>query len=192
MLLETKGLKDFILNIKYSGNNNVMLLVQTFNNRYTNTKMPIYSFSNEEFEQVAKGKKLVEGLIVIKQIDLNMLKQTFITSSSNNELENYKNTIRELHSYNITKNIELLKKINEIEEKVNVLISKNNNEKNNKTSNIDLLNNNEFEISLEDVNKKAKTKTRIIKKINFTEVSENLDISEPSGAIVLRYFGSWS
>lgn len=188
MLLETKGLKDFHLILKHSNSEKIMLLVQTCNNRFTNSKVPIYSFNNEEFKQVAKGKKLVEGLIVIKQIDLNILKQNFITNNNDNKLKEYKETIKELHEYK-SNDENFIKKINTIEETIKEMIK--NESKNEKTSK-EILNNEKFEITLQSVDNDNDNSIRTIKEINFTEVSENLDISEPSGVVVYRYFGKWS
>ena len=72
------GLKDFNIVLKDKKNNQVghLPFVQALNFEFENTKKPIYNFSQEEFQSVAKGKRLVQGVMVLKQSHINYLQET--------------------------------------------------------------------------------------------------------------------
>ena len=88
--VETKGAKDFALFLEEKGVEREFFLVQTFNNRFSFTQMPIFSFSEKEFTQVAEGKKLVEGVIAFKIANLNLLQGVVKTDYYLNEVEQKK------------------------------------------------------------------------------------------------------
>lgn len=48
-------------------------LTQTLSYRITENKKPVYGFNQERFQQVIKGKKLLEGVIVLKKSLLNQI-----------------------------------------------------------------------------------------------------------------------
>lgn len=68
-------------------------LTQTLSYRITENKKPVYGFNQERFQQVIKGKKLLEGAIVIKKSLLNQIDNLIDVSPQ--DLINEKNYINE-------------------------------------------------------------------------------------------------
>ncbi|MGL4867018.1 MULTISPECIES: hypothetical protein [Bacteria] len=61
-----------------------VLLTQTLNYRITENKKPVYGFNRNRFGQVIKGKRLIEGVIVLKKSIFNEIGDLIDLSSINN------------------------------------------------------------------------------------------------------------
>ena len=258
--IETKGAKDFALFLKENGTEREFFLVQTFNNRFSFTQMPIFSFSEKEFTQVAEGKKLVEGIIAFKIANLNLLQGVVKTDYYLNEVEQKKidfelmtklfpeitydifqkyldfvNEIKESGASKVSSianflllDSEQFAKLSE-EEKAKAkedfikisyqiyrtdfqhnakvkatinLISSYQDQmtkilrENTEISSIDvnLLLNKKLKIILKEIDYKKYFKygkQRVLTDVRFTELSENYDMSEASGTLILKYFANW-
>lgn len=257
--IETKSLKNFALFLEKNNTEREFFLVQTFNNRFSFSQMPIFSFSEKEFTQVAEGKKLVEGIIVFKIADLNLLKERIKTEYILDETENLKDfetakkyypevTWQVFNEFLMYLNTLKGQKIDRVKSISNFL-SINTNEfaklpleeqektkedflqscmsvyKTDMSANakvkamVDLINsyyeslyglmeNNkeinsmdftilfqkDLKIILKEVdyrNAFKYGKQRVLTDVRFTELSENYDISEASGILVLKYFANW-
>lgn len=258
--VETKGAKDFALFLEQKGVEREFFLVQTFNNRFSFTQMPIFSFSEKEFTQVAEGKKLVEGVIAFKIANLNLLQGVVKTDYYLNEVEQKKIDFELMKKLfpEITSDIfqKYLSFINEIKEsgvsnvksianfllldseefaklpeeektkvkeefvkisyqlyrtdfqhnaKVKATIKLINSyqdqmtkilRENTEISSIDvnLLLNKKLKIILKEIDYKKYFKygkQRVLTDVRFTELSENYDMSEASGTLILKYFANW-
>lgn len=258
--VETKGAKDFALFLKENETEREFFLVQTFNNRFSFTQMPIFSFSEKEFTQVAEGKKLVEGVIAFKIANLNLLQGVVKTDYYLNEVEQKKIDFELMKKLfpEITSDIfqKYLSFINEIKEsgvsnvksianfllldseefaklpeeektkvkeefvkisyqlyrtdfqhnaKVKATIKLINSyqdqmtkilRENTEISSIDvnLLLNKKLKIILKEIDYKKYFKygkQRVLTDVRFTELSENYDMSEASGTLILKYFANW-
>lgn len=45
-----------------------LMLTQVFNYKMSENKRPIYGFNKKDYSQVVRGKRLFEGVIVIKKV----------------------------------------------------------------------------------------------------------------------------
>lgn len=61
-----------------------VLLTQTLSYRITENKKPVYGFNRNRFGQVIKGKRLIEGVIVLKKSIFNEIGDLIDLSSINN------------------------------------------------------------------------------------------------------------
>lgn len=257
--IETKSLKNFALFLERNNTEQEFFLVQTFNNRFSFSQMPIFSFSEKEFTQVAEGKKLVEGIIVFKIADLNLLKTRIKTEYILDETENlkdyddaktyypeitwqifneflmYLNTLKGQQidrvksiSNFLSLNTDEFAKLSADEQKQvkrqflesAISVYRTDMSANSKTKamidlinsyyeslqslmkdnkqinslNFDILFQKDLKILLKEVdyrNAFKYSKQRVLTDVRFTELSENYDISEASGVLVLKYFANW-
>ena len=257
--IETKSLKNFALFLERNNTEQEFFLVQTFNNRFSFSQMPIFSFSEKEFTQVAEGKKLVEGIIVFKIADLNLLKTRIKTEYILDETENlkdyddaktyypeitwqifneflmYLNTLKgqqidrvKCISNFLSLNTDEFAKLSADEQKQvkrqflesAISVYRTDMSANSKTKamidlinsyyeslqslmkdnkqinslNFDILFQKDLKILLKEVdyrNAFKYSKQRVLTDVRFTELSENYDISEASGVLVLKYFANW-
>lgn len=67
-----------------------LMLTQVFNYKMSENKRPIYGFNKKDFSQVVRGKRLFEGVIVIKKSSISNVNKLLVSISvGNNNDVNY-------------------------------------------------------------------------------------------------------
>lgn len=182
---QLSGLKDFNIRLKDSSGKNKGLIpfVQAANFEFENTKRPIYNFSQEEFQSVAKGKRLVQGVLVLKQSHLNYLSEikTKVTKNSKGLEERLSKYSEETRAY-LTGIIKEIKTNNTTETAPTKSILE---------KALKLLDFNDYEIILEPSHLKVGGIGFSLKNVNFTKVKNLQELSE-SGTVYMEFFANWS
>lgn len=73
---QTTGLKDFCIILTEGDSKQEIPLIQAFNIVFSDTKTPIWDFASKKFKQVALGKRLVEGTMILKENQIGMITTT--------------------------------------------------------------------------------------------------------------------
>lgn len=190
-------------------------LTQIFNYRITENKRPVYSFNNKEFEQVIRGKRLIECAIVIKKSVVSELWRIINSESSYskyletyiNDKINYIKTIgngidriesliqkyeREVIEYeNLLKNSEIegtaLDILDDLPEDMELLISFGTSKQ--EDYSLSELSSNSNLTETDIINYIEKNSKLVIRNINFYEYSGEINISNTSIDEVFKMFG---
>ena len=182
------GLKDFNIVLKDKNNNQVghLPFVQALNFEFENTKKPIYNFSQEEFQSVAKGKRLVQGVMVLKQSHINYLqeKNKESTEKTSKALE------ERLTKYSDSTQSYLRGILKEITTTTTETKSTVPN-KSILSKALALLEFEKYRIDLAPSNAKTGKIGFYLADVNFTKVRNIQDISEGSGAVYMEFFANW-
>ncbi len=182
------GLKDFNIVLKDKNNNQVghLPFVQALNFEFENTKKPIYNFSQEEFQSVAKGKRLVQGVMVLKQSHINYLqeKNKISTEKTSKALE------ERLTKYSDSTQSYLRGILKEITTTTTETKSTAPN-KSILSKALALLEFEKYRIDLAPSNAKTGKIGFYLADVNFTKVRNIQDISEGSGAVYMEFFANW-
>lgn len=187
------GLSDYQVELTLnSGEKKIIPFVQGCNMVFSNTKQPIWNFSKEEFQQVARGKKLVEGTIVFKHSQLS-----FLIKSQEKDLEDLEaNKRTEAYEKRIARYSNAVKPYIEgiLESLVDNQYASNSSAET-ETSLVmalKLLNYGEsLSLSLIPANEDTKKYGIILTSVNFTELQNQEEVAKGSGNIVLKFFSNW-
>ena len=182
------GLKDFNIVLKDKNNSQVgnLPFVQALNFEFENTKKPIYNFSQEEFQSVAKGKRLVQGVMVLKQSHINYLqeKNKISTEKTSKALE------ERLTKYSDSTQSYLRGILKEI----TTTTTKTKSTAPNKSilsKALALLEFEQYRIDLAPSNAKTGNIGFYLADVNFTKIRNMQDISEGSGTVYMEFFANW-
>lgn len=207
---------DSKLFLKIKKNNSFILkeiaLTQIFNYRITENKKPVYSFNNLEFEQVIRGKRLIECAIVIKKSVVSELWKIINSESSyseylnqyikdkiqyvksiSNGIDRIENLVKQyerdnLEYNNLLKNTEAkgnaIDILSELPEDMELLISFGTY----KQQDVELENKDDF-TEEEIISYIEKNSKLLIKNINFYEYSGEINISNTGIDEVFKMFG---
>ena len=188
------GLSDYQLELTLSDKSKKIIpYVQGCNLVFSNTKQPIWGFSKEEFQQIARGKKLVEGTIVFKHSQLSFLSK--ITEEEYKDLENVKKTKAfeeraSRYSNAVKPYIEGM-----LESLVDNQFDKNTSERveTSLVMALKLLNyGKSIGLTLTPANDDTKKYGVILTNVTFTELQNQEEVAKGSGNIVLKFFSSWT
>lgn len=182
------GLKDFNIVLKDKNNSKVghLPFVQALNFEFENTKKPIYNFSQEEFQSVAKGKRLVQGVMVLKQSHINYLQETNKTSTEKTS----KALEERLTKYSDSTQSYLRGILKEITTTTTETKSTAPN-KSILSKALALLEFEQYRIDLAPSNAKTGNIGFYLADVNFTKIRNMQDISEGSGTVYMEFFANW-
>lgn len=85
-----------------NGNSDIqeLMLTQVFNYKFSENKRPVYGFNKKDYSQVIRGKRLLEGIIVIKKSSISDINKLFssLKKVKDSDLNYSKNKIEYLKS----------------------------------------------------------------------------------------------
>lgn len=182
---QTTGLKDFSLLLTGKANTQEIPLVQAFNIIFSDTKTPIWDFATKKFKQVALGKRLVEGTIILKESQIGMI------TTTKTDLETAEKIEKKLAKYSKTI-------LPYITEKVNAYFNSIETSENDATvsgdnimkSALRLLNDVKYEISLVPTSETVNSAGYKLIDVNFSEIQDTLKL-DGAGVVVMKFFASW-
>ena len=180
------GLKDFILAYSLGGNSyNELPLVQAANIVFSNTKTPIWDFANQKFKQVAEGKQLVEGTIVIKTNQIGEISTSIGDAKKIEEIE------KRVEGYNEKIHPYIRDKVLAIKEKA-LKANKDVNSKNILDTCLKMLEaRSAVKMKLMPTNALTSDLKFELVDVNFVELQNTMQISEGAGIAVFKFFANW-
>ena len=180
------GLKDFILVYSLGGNSyNELPLVQAANIVFSNTKTPIWDFANQKFKQVAEGKQLVEGTIVIKTNQIGEISTSVGNAKKIEEIE------KRVEGYNEKIHPYIRDKVLAIKENA-LKANKDVNSKNILDTCLKMLETRKgTTMKLMPTNALTSDLKFELVDVNFVELQNTMQISEGAGIAVFKFFANW-
>ena len=180
------GLKDFILAYSLGGNSyNELPLVQAANIVFSNTKTPIWDFANQKFKQVAEGKQLVEGTIVIKTNQIGEISTSIGDAKKIEEIE------KRVEGYNEKIHPYIRDKVLAIKENA-LKANKDVNSKNILDTCLKMLETRKgTTMKLMPTNALTSDLKFELVDVNFVELQNTMQISEGAGIAVFKFFANW-
>ena len=175
------GLKDFVLIVDINGSTKELPLVQAFNIVFSDTKTPIWDFATKNFKQVADGKRLVEGTIILKENQIGFIDTTIKEERNTKEIENRtSNYTGPVQSY-------IKEIIDNYYAKGNTLSDKT---KENILKSALKLIETQPSISLLPSSDDTQEVGYSLRDVNFTEVQNTKQITE-AGVVMMKFFANW-
>ena len=180
---QTTGLKDFSIIITEGDNSQEIPLVQALNIVFSDTKTPIQDFASKNFNQVALGKRLVEGTIILKenQIGMMTIKKADLQLAQNIEdrLANYDKSILPYITEKVTAYYNN-KKVNVAESGGNIMKSA-----------LQLLNDKTLSLALQPSDKETTDDAGYkLVDVNFSEIQNTAQLNG-AGVVVMKFFANW-